>query len=442
MSGTLTTGQLILTVPTTNTDAFDRMRISLPNTLFELNHGNGKLPFLIDEYISGAGATSIFHPNNSYIEMSLAPGATGKVIRQSFEYVPYQTGKSKFMLFSGVLEAISGGVTGVVSRIGCFDGGVEKVAPTTGTGNGLYFELNNKVLSVCIRNNSTSAGNDNDNVTSVAQTSWNYDKFDGAGPSKIVMNDYSKAMIFGIDQEWLGSGRVRFGFFINGTFYLCHTFNHSGLGLPVSAAITIPYTRTAKMPIRYEIQSSINPGITAEMRMVCSTVLSEGGLDPNGITYSIGRVTPKTIPKSPSTFTPIISLKLKESEPYNRKTAVLQTISIFNNSNAGMQWDLYVLPDDSYLTGAVFKDVNSISVTQYDVSATAVNLTNAVAVQSAFADYYNNINFEGGSYLSQPLLNSSIKGKSRVFCLVGYVLDGINQNINSYGSFKWIELTT
>jgi len=440
MSGTITAGKLVLTTPTTNTDAFDRMRVSLPNTLFELNHGNGKLPFLIDEYITGVGATSISHLDNSYIEMSLAPGTTGKVIRQSFEYIPYQPGKSKFMLFSGVLEVISGGVTGVISRIGCFDGAVEKTT-INGTGNGLYFELNNKVLSVCVRNNSTSAGGDNDNIDSVVQTNWNFDRFDGTGPSKLVVNDYSKAMIFGIDQEWLGTGRVRFGFFINGSFQLGHSFNHSGLGLPVSTGITVPYTRTPKLPIRYEIQSTIDPGITAEMRMICSTVLSEGGLEPNGITYAVGRATAKSIPKTPSTFTPIISLKLKESEPYNRKTAVLKTMSIYNSSNNGIQWDLFILPDDSYLTGASWVNTNSISVTQYDVSATAVNLTNGVQVQSGFADYYDNINFEGRHYLSNPILNSSIKGKSKVFCLVGYVLSH-NQPISSYGSLKWIELTS
>lgn len=440
MSGTLTAGQLVLTTPTSNNDAFDRMRISLPNTLFELNHGNGKLPFLVDELIVGSGATSISHINNSYIEMSLAPGATGKVIRQSFEYIPYQPGKSKYMIFSGVLEAISGGTTGVISRIGCYDGAVEKTT-ISGTGNGLYFELNNKVLSSCVRLNSTLAGGDNDGITSAPQSSWNFDKFDGTGPSKMIVNDYSKAMIFGIDQEWLGLGRVRFGFFINGAFHVGHSFNHSGIGLPVSEPIIVPYTRTAKMPIRYEIQSTIVPGITAEMRMICSTILSEGGLDPNGITYSVGRETAKKIPKTPSTFTPIISLKLKESEPYNRKTAVLQTMSIYNSSNTGIQWDLYVLPNDSYLTGAVWTNTNSISVTQYDVSATAVNLSGAVLVQSAFSDYYDYINFESGHYLSQPLLNSSISGKSKVFCLVGYVLAS-NQDINSYGSLKWIELTS
>lgn len=372
--------------------------------------------------------------------MSLAPGATGKVIRQSYEYVPYQPGKSKFMIFSGVLEAINGGTTGVISRIGCYDGAVEKTT-ISGTGNGLYFELNNKVLSACVRLNSTLSGGDNDGITSAPQSSWNFDRFDGTGPSKMTVNNYSKAMIFGIDQEWLGLGRVRFGFFINGSFQLGHSFNHSGLGLPVSVPITVPYTRTAKMPIRYEIQSTIDPGITAEMRMICSTVLSEGGLDPNGITYSVGRNTPKTIPKAPSTFTPIISLKLKESEPYNRKTAVLQNMCIYNSSNAGIQWDLFVLPNDSSLTGAVWTDTNTISVTQYDVSATAVDLTGAVLIQSAFSDYYDNINFEWGHYLSQPLLNSSIAGKSRVFCLVGYVLSS-NQTIDSYGSFKWIELTS
>ncbi len=80
MSGTITTGNLILTKNTANQDAFDRLRVSEPVTLFELNQTKGKLPSIVDEYIIG-GATSIAHLDNSYIEMSIAQGTTGKCIR-------------------------------------------------------------------------------------------------------------------------------------------------------------------------------------------------------------------------------------------------------------------------------------------------------------------------------------------------------------------------
>ena len=76
-------------------------------------------------------------------------------------------------------------------------------------------------------------------------------------------------MIFAIDQEWLGVGRVRFGFVINGSFKLAHSFNHFLTG----DAIQVPYTQTAKLPIRYEISSKSS--VTGTLRMFSSTVLSE-----------------------------------------------------------------------------------------------------------------------------------------------------------------------
>jgi hypothetical protein len=102
MSGTLTVGSLVLTKPTANQDAFDRLRISVPTTLFELNSVFGKTPYYIDEYTSGTGA-SVFNSTNSYIQMTVGGGA-GKVIRQSYEYIPYQNGKSRLMIFSGVMD--------------------------------------------------------------------------------------------------------------------------------------------------------------------------------------------------------------------------------------------------------------------------------------------------------------------------------------------------
>jgi hypothetical protein len=437
MSGQLTTGKLVLTNTTSNQDAFDRLRVSQPNTLIELNHTIGKMPFMIDEIITGAGSTSVNITSESYIKMGVNTGVTGSVIRQSYEYFPYQPGKSKLMLFSGVLGAIEGGVTGVVSRVGSYDSSINKTfAGASGTGNGLFFELggsNGKVLYAVVRLN-------NNDTAKVAMSSWNHDTFDGNGPSGLIITDFSTAKIFTIDQEWLGVGTVRFGFFINGTFHLGHVFNHSGIGLPSSTAIIAPYTKTAKLPVRCEILSSITPGHTynAEMRMICSTVLSEGGFEPAGLNFSIGRDTAVTVSTA---LKPIISLKLRETEPYNRKTLVLKGLTLLNTTTRGMQWDLYLLHNDSGLTsGKSFQNVDATnSCAMYDLGSTVITLTSAdVLVDSGYADLAGTVSFNYDSYLSSPVVNSSISGQSRVLALCGKRLT--NQDVTNRASLSWIEI--
>ena len=336
MSSFLVNEKIILTNNSSNQDAFDRLRISEPNALFQYDLSLGQLPFLMNEFLSASGATMLIDTSIPTIDLKLTGGVTGKAIRQSYEYVPYQPGKSKLMMFSGVLEAINGGITGVISRIGCFDSAVEK--GITGNGNGLFFELNNKTLNVVERLNDVD--------TKVAQNAWNNDKFDGTGPSGITGLNFSKVMIFAIDQEWLGTGRVRFGFVINGSFMLCHSYNHSGIGTPVSTAISMPYTKTAKLPVRYEISST--EANIATLRMLSSTVLSEGGYEPTGMHFSVG--TRGHILNNTTTH-PILSIRLRENEPYNRKTASLRKLStlIYNTGGAAnpIQWDLYILPDEN-----------------------------------------------------------------------------------------------
>jgi hypothetical protein len=428
MSGTITTGQLILTIPTSNQDAFDRLRVSEPETIFELSHTSGKHPFLVDEIVSATGATSNYISSNSYVQMALNnAGATGKVVRQSYEYVLYQPGKSRLMMFTGVMEALAGGITGVVSRVGCFDSSVEKTF-VAGTGNGCFFELNNKTLYAVIRNN-------DDDSSKVAQSAWDFDRFDGTGPSGLTINDFSKCMLFAIDQEWLGIGSVRFGFYVYGQFMLGHIFNHSGIGTPTSTALTMPYNKTAKLPIRYEI-SSTTPNL-AEMRMMCSALLSEGGYEPTGRSFSIGNNTLKSISSTTNPI-PIISIKINESEPYNRKSVLLKGVNVLNTSSNNMQLDLYLLTNDSYLTSpswSVFDSNNSIVL--YDKNASALNTAGAVLIESSYLNTSGNIQFNYEKYLGSPLINSSISGKSKVFCIAGVSLGG---TVTVAGSFSWIEI--
>lgn len=606
VSGTLTSGKLVLTDTTGNTDAFSRLRVSFPQTLFEMHPVFGRELYIMDEFDSGDNATISWDQDNTYIKMELTN--TGTLIRQSYEYIPYQPGKSKLMLFTGVMEANAGGKSGCTARIGCFDSsghktysgalGVEgakhiifdgttdvdadnnqidfiahgftdedpvlylnggggnigltnerlyyinsvdantinleavagngesiglsaasgsahsltTTAPfnantgvsettitsnghgfidgmsvlyhnnggtsitqlthgnsyyitsaTTNTfglanfpggsaisltdglnethtitsgakslspGNGLFFELSDSSMHVVIRNASSDSR--------VVQTAWNVDRFDGTSnatnPSGLTVNDWSKAYIFAIDQEWLGVGTVRFGFFINGSFREAHRFNHSGLGTPTSTAITAPYIRYAKLPIRYEI--SHTAATTVEMRQFCSTILSEGGFEPTGIRFASSSNIAKTLG---TTFIPLFSLKLRETEPFNRASIILKSIHLLNQeANAYAHFYLYILPDSSYLTGANWQIIDSeSSCAEYDTTATAINTSGAISFSSGYLEVQTARDYPFQEYINSPKINSNITGRSRVLSIAAINVQGV---ASTYAGMNWLEI--
>jgi hypothetical protein len=433
MSGFLTTGKLVLTNTQGNQDAFDRLRVCNPVTIFEINHSIGKNTFLVDEIVSGSGATSKEHIDNSYIEMAISAGSTGKVVRQSYEYIPYQPGKSKLMIFSSVIET-HGGLPNVISRIGCFDSSVEKL-PGTGTGNGVFFELDGTALYAVIRLNDVDGER-------VIRSSWNYDKFDGLGPSGFTLttSDFANARLFAIDMEWLGVGRVRFGFFINGQFYLGHSFDHSGIG--GSSGITVPYTKTAKLPIRFELSCSSTAGLTGpEMRMICASIISEGGYDPSGMSFSIGRSTGVSWTNGQRFIArAIISIKLRNEDPHIRKSILLKSLTILNQSARSVQWDLYLFPDETHLTTPNWQNIDTNnSSAKYDITGTLATTTNGVLLDCGYADYSGGASFPYTKYLASPLVNSSINGTSRVLTLVAVNLT--NNAVTVNGSLSWVEIS-
>lgn len=159
---TLTVGKIILTNTPSNNDAFDRLRISQPVTLFEISHVFDRDLMRIDEITSGTGVIAL--NNQSYVQMQVSANAD-RVVRQSKEYIPYQPGKSRLAMFTGVMIYPSTD-SNVTSRIGVFDDSSDKSVDTgDNNSNGHFFQLTGTTLSVVER----SYGTD----TSVAQSSWN-----------------------------------------------------------------------------------------------------------------------------------------------------------------------------------------------------------------------------------------------------------------------------
>jgi hypothetical protein len=198
----------------------------------------------------------------------------------------YQPGKSQMILMTTVLGS---GTPGITKRVGILD-----------DNNGLFFELAGSSLRVVKR--SLVGGSPSD--AAVGQADWNMDKLDGTGKSGIII-DPSKVQILFIDYEWLGVGRVRMGFVVNGRIIYCHVFNHTNIATNV-------YMSTPNLPLRYEISNDGTGGAT-NLRQICSMVSSEGGVQKNGLIFSANTGTQPINANTIGSSYAMIGLKLKST---------------------------------------------------------------------------------------------------------------------------------
>ena len=449
-SSSLTVGKLVLSNTTSNQDATDRLRITNSIVLYDNNSAFGKQLSNINELLTGTATSQTPIPVNiSYGTLSCTTiGTISKAVSQSYEYVPYQSGSSKFVVMTGVLE-ITGGVNGSVSRIGTFDDSADKTV-VSGLGNGHFFQLgttatgtpsnSGTTMNVVERTYSTSTNSvfdiANDHVT--PQTSWNIDKFDGKGPSGFTINYWGNAMIFVIDIQWLGVGRVRYGFYINGIIYYVHYITHSGLGTPYTTAIQQPYTQMAKLPVRYELITNTTTQSIPHLRIMCSSVYSENGFIPTNRSTSYLSMTPITLTSS---FKPVLSISLPKSEPLNRMTIAISSVDIFNNSASNsIAWQLVQLSSDVILTGVSWQPTSGVAVV--DTASTALTtLTGAVVLASGFVvtgtKTTSQTSFNFNNYLSAGLVNSAINGTPRVISLCCAYIGGA---ASAQGSLTWYEI--
>lgn len=276
-------GSASTTPPSVSNDAFGRLRVSDPFTLFDSSHrysDNGD--WNIDTTGSG---TSTFNANEGLIEMTVDTSSGTEVIRETKKIFAYQPGKSLLIMNTFVFNSAKEGLR---QRVGYF-----------GASNGIYVQLQDSTVSF-VRRSSTSGSLIE---TVVNQSNWNVDKLDGTGPSGITL-DISKAQIFWIDMEWLGVGNVRMGFIYNGQFVHCHTFQHANFSVTT-------YLTTACLPLRYEITNVTGTSSNSVLKQVCSTILSEGGYTLSGRSGAINTVLTSPISMATAgTFYPVLSIRL------------------------------------------------------------------------------------------------------------------------------------
>lgn len=392
----------------TSVDAFGRWRISSPHTLFDSKQIFDNAPlFWDDAETSGSGTSSSSSTATASTTISVSSSTAGTRVRQTFMRFNYQPGKSQLVLMTTKMSTPSNGITG---RVGYFD-----------DDNGLYFEADDTDLYV-VRRTKTSGSVVNNRVIS---SSWNVDPMDGTGPSGVTI-DPSKTQILWIDFEWLGVGRVRMGFVVDGIFYVCHEFLNAN-------NLTEVYMSTPNLPVRYEI-SNDGTGAAASLTHICSSVISEGGLEANGPIFSTSLEDDVINANTVGTTYALIGIRLKST--HIGATVKLISQSILATTSDNFLWEVRFNPT---VAGTfTYSDLSNsaIQIAKGDVTSnpSTNTVTGGQIIQSA---YGSGGGAEKSSVTSARHLGAAIDGTRDEIVLC---VTPLTSNMDVTGAITWREL--
>ena len=329
-------------------DAFGRLRVSNPLTIFDSKNVMSKNT-LFDESLSGSGGVT-YTANKSTVNLNVTEVSGDKVIRQSKRVMSYQPGKSLLNLNTFVMNTLTANLK---QKVGMFD-----------ANNGIFFYADGETLKIVRRTYVTGSAAD----TEKSQSEWNGDKLDGTGASGYTL-DPTKASILFMDFEWLGMGAVRVGFVIDGKFIVAHTFKNAN-------DLSTVYMQTANLPIRYEIETAATLAAgTYTLQQVCSTTMIEGGYAPEGIRQMIGtsQINAGVNLSTANTYYNIATIRIKSGRPY--AIIIPSGLDVLNISNNDFEFGLFVnATPSSAFSYTSFSDNVEYDLTTVDLTATGTRI--------------------------------------------------------------------
>lgn len=405
-------GSIPVSINGTNTDAFGRLRVSEPYTLFD-SQSRYAADNQFSTSTSGTG-TSTFNANQSSVSMTVTGAGVGSVVRQSFRNMLYQPGKGLLVLATFQMD--NGTSANLDQKVGYFN-----------TQNGVFFRRTGGVNSFVLRSYVSGSASD---ARFVNQSDWNGDKLDGTGDSGLTL-DLTHPQILWMDFEWLGVGSVRCGFIINGQYIVCHTFQTANV------YGTTVYMTTAILPVRYEITTTTS-AVAATLTQICSSVVSEGGFEATSIEHIARRTTILNTINTAANFLPVISIRLASTA----LGAVILPNRIQFQPTTLQNYEIALIKNP-VLTGASWTAMPSDSNVEYDVSATAI-ATAGTIVQNA---YIANSGGGGQSSTAAPTgfnwdtqLGVSLTNVSDIYTLGVRTISGATTG-DGVGSISFYDLT-
>jgi hypothetical protein len=407
VSGNITVqGTTEIGFPSNSTDAFGRLRVSEPYTLFDTNNRY----YDHNQFSTATSGTAnvAYVSNQSSFQLTVGSANGDSVIRETMKVFPYQPGKSQLTLLTTCMNTPK---TNLRQRVGLF-----------GANDGVFFENDGTYNYMVIRSGSTGV------EERVRQDAWNGDRLNGAGgannPSGITLYP-DRTQIYYADVEWLGVGTVRVGFIINGVYITCHSFNHAN-----QTGNTKVYMTTATLPIRYEITNTGATSGASMMTQICSTVISEGGYNNFGTTQTAGTGTTQKRLATAGTYYPVVSIRLA---PTRLDSIVFpRQVDVLSPSVNYYRWTLLQNPT---LTGATWTGTSPTGTVQYDLGATTVS--GGIEIQTGYASARELTQLSAIDFF-QFQLGRTLAGVSDVITLA---LAATSPNADVLAELGWQELT-
>jgi hypothetical protein len=408
-----TNGSIPVTIGGTSLDAFGRLRVSEPYTLFD-SQNRYAADNQFDVATTGTGTTT-FLSNEAAVKMEVTGAGVGSVTRQSYRSFPYQPGKGLLLLATFVMDSSTS--ANLTQSVGYFN-----------DSNGVFFKRTGSTNSFVLRSSSTPTPGTPSDIRTVNQADWNGDKLDGTGASGLTL-DPSKAQILWMDFEWLGVGSVRCGFIIDGTYITCHTFDNAN-------EITSVYMTTAILPVRYSITST-TAAVAASMKAICCSVISEGGYEATSIDHVARRINATSGSTITTSFYPIVSIRLASTA-----LGAVVIPSSFNFLPTTADNYEIALIKNATLTGPSWTAVPSDANVENDITATA--MTGGIIASSSFTTGKSGPNplSLDGSYNWDLQLGASLAGVSDIYTLAARVVTtGGSGSGGGVGSLSFYDLT-
>lgn len=380
-----------------NFDAFGRLRVSNPQTIFDSKLVYDAQPLYWAEAQTGGAAAGVWSGTDARVRLTVTAGQTS--LRQSRRFFNYQPGKSQLIFCTFNLN---GGVAGTAKRAGYFD-----------STNGLFLELDGATTVNFVRRSSSSVP-----TTTVPQGSWNLDRMNGTGPSGITLN-FSQTQILVIDFEWLGVGSARMGFVVNGQIVYAHRFDNAN----VNGAV---YMSTPNLPIRYEIDAT--GGGAGSIDCICSSVSSEGGIQSAGTKFGFALPARVTGVGNGAAAT---LLSIRHNGSFPRVTIIPTNVGPLADSNGTSRWELLYNPT---LVGATW----AAATRGYCDIDTAGSATGGTVIGAGV--FSNSTPASSLDLINTTLtLGADVAGTSDVISLL--VTNTSGGNANYMAAIDWIALT-
>ena len=394
-------------------DTFGRLRVSNPYTLFDSSNryaDNGKFATA-----TTGTATATFNANEGLIDLDVGTASGDEVLRESQVVFAYQPGKSLLIMNSFTFDTAK---TNLRQRVGYF-----------GSDSGFYLEQNDSTISLVKRSKVTGSVVN----TEVTQANFNTDKLDGTGPSGFTLDLTTSQLMF-MDMEWLGAGSVRLGFVIEGQFIIAHRFDWAN-----QSTNTGTYITSASLPIRYEITNTGTVASASQLKQICSTVISEGGYEMNGLQGVAG--TPINSAYTLTTagvFYPLVSIRLKSARL--DAVALMSAMStIGTGNNIYYNWKI---TRGGSITGGTWVSGGTDSAVEYNITGTSFTSTGSVDLASG---YNVSSNQGGGStdLLKEALFRFQLRRDSFTSTpeILTVLLATDTGGNDGYASMDWEEVT-